>query len=61
MFTSALALLFHHFHDLAAATGNDLSFLYMENFMTDGAVNIPLFLCFYHRNQSAFQFHRLTP
>ncbi len=57
---AAEAVIFKHhsarFHDLAAAAGDHITGLQMENFVTDGAVDIAFFLCPYYRDQS---FHRI--
>ena len=47
----------HFFHHLAAAAGDDLAFLHMEDLVADGAINIAFFLCPHHSIKIASQFH----
>ena len=51
-----------HLHGLAAAPGDYIARLDVEQLVADGAVDVAFFFGPYHRNQAAFQFvfHRNT-
>ena len=48
--------LFHYFHDLAAAAGDDLAGQDVEDLMADGTVDVTFFFCPDNGAQTAFQF-----
>lgn len=61
--TAPFAYLIHDLHDFAAATGDDMAFLYMEDFVANGAIDIAFFFCPDHKSAQAafsFVFHKFT-
>ena len=52
--------LIHNFHYFAAAAGDNLTCLYFQDFVADGAVDITVLFCPYYRQQTFFEFHKFT-